>query len=156
MSFVGPAQIRQVERLKRINTVSRQARKGRPVGINKFMYVTGVEAVAASFMHASQTSQTKAMSITDRAARSVRTAQVDSVPVASGVTKKSIRNTVEDSRDGNYVRSIGPAWPTSRAPVARFLVFGTVKMSPKWDFFGASQAPIDTWMSDMEQAARVV
>lgn len=156
MALIGAAQIRQVARAKRINTVSRQGRKGRLVGTDRFVYITGVEAVSASFIHASTTAQTKAMSITDRAARSVWAAQRNSVPVASGHTRKSIRNTVEASRDGNYVRSIGPAWPLDRAPVARFLVFGTVKMSPKWDFFGASQPPIDTWMADMEQAARVI
>lgn len=116
-------------------------------GSSPYFYITGLEAATAPLVVESQVVALRARSITDRAASRIEQAQKQSAPVRSGATRASIQNTVVDHPDG-YARSVGPTHF-----VARFLVFGTVKMSPKWDLFGASQAGIDWWLSEMNQVS---
>jgi hypothetical protein len=134
-------------RRKKSMTVGRQY--GRNIGVSPLLVVEGLEAVTGSLMHASLTAQSKAITATNKASFAIQEAQWNSAPVLSGETRGSIENTVDWGGEG-YMRSVGPTWF-----VSRFLVFGTVKMSPKWDLFGASQPHINAWLEAMEDAARV-
>jgi hypothetical protein len=141
--------LRSTFRFKKPATLTKQAGMGRPVGVSPFLVVTGLEAVSGSFLYAAASVQNKVITATDKASFAMRDAQWDSAPVLSGDTRDSITNTREARYDG-YARSVGPTWF-----VSRFLVFGTVKMSPKWDLFGASQPHINSWLEAMEDAAKV-
>jgi hypothetical protein len=101
------------------------------------------EQLAAELASAGALASAKAWSATKTAAGAIKSAQYNSAPVLTGETRRSISGT--SSRRGGSVRAdIGPTHF-----VARFLVFGTVKMSPKWDLFGASQAGMEGWLKDM-------
>jgi hypothetical protein len=144
------AGLRTTFRFKKPDTLTKQARMGRPVGVSPFMVVTGLEAVTASFVNASFRAQDRAVAATDQASFAIRDAQWDSAPVLSGETRDSITN-IRQARYNGYARSVGPTWF-----VSRFLVFGTVKMSPKWDLFGASRPHVESWQKAMEDAAKVL
>lgn len=145
-----PASFGQVStnfRFKKPGTLAKQ--RGRAVGVSPHVVVTGLTAVSASFLNAAERTQNDAVTVTDQAAQSLRAAQFSSAPVLSGETRGSIVNTVE-ARYNGYARSVGPTHF-----VARFLVFGTVKMSRKWDFFGASQPTIERWQTEMTKVAKI-
>ena len=107
------------------------------------VHVVGLAPLTASFIESSATARSKADAATSEAASSIAQAQRSSAPVNSGRTRGSISATPVAGG-----MSVGPTWF-----VARFLVFGTVNMSPKWNLFGASQAGIDTWQSKMSDIA---
>jgi hypothetical protein len=109
--------------------------------------VTGVREVAGAFLTASETTHSRVVEATEAAAKQMATAQRQSAPVLSGRTRRSIGNSQLKVK-GGYGRSIGPLWF-----VSRFLVFGTVKMSPRWDLFGASLPAQEAWESDLRRVA---
>lgn len=113
------------------------------------LYITGLEAVTADFTKEAASIKGNVRDITDKAAERILEAQRTSGQFVdrTGTTRDSIRSTSEERPDA-YVRDIGPTWF-----VARYLVFGTVKMPRKWDLFGASQPGIQQWMSDMNEAS---
>jgi hypothetical protein len=102
------------------------------------------EQLAAELAGAALTAPQKAWGATTRAAAAIKSAQYNSAPVLTGETRRSISGT-SSRRAGSMRADIGPTHF-----VARFLVFGTVKMSPKWDLLGASQAGMEGWLKDME------
>ena len=117
------------------------AARSRGVGF----YITGWEVSATAFAAEAAQVGPRAKSITDSAAQMIERDQRASAPARSGKTRDSIENTVEEHPDG-YARSVGPTHF-----VSRFLVFGTVKMPPQWDLFGASQAGVEWWEDRMSE-----
>jgi len=118
-------------------------------GARGTLYITGWQAVSAALTNEAVNVKGRAVDATDTAAQMVEEAQRSSGSFVdrSGRTRRSIENMVVPRSDG-YARWIG-----STHYVSRFLVFGTVKMSPKWDLFGASQAGIDWWERRMEEVS---
>jgi hypothetical protein len=123
------------------------------VGTSPFFVVTGLDALTDELGHKSQRTQRKAMQVTDDHAERMWSAFYNSVPYASGTTRDSIHNIREDRvasasdpEGAGYARWVGSSWF-----VSRFLVFGTVKMSRKWDLFGVAQPHIESWMAEMEK-----
>lgn len=122
------------------NVLSRMGRSGG-------MVITGVEQVAGSFLKAATQAPEKAVEITERHIERVADLQRSTVPVREGETRESITHDVELA-DG---RVRGEAGPTHF--VARFLQFGTSRMSPKWDALGAGEAIAPEWQRDLADAA---
>jgi hypothetical protein len=124
------------------------------VGVSPFFVVTGLDALSDSLTDKSSKVQREAVQATDRHAEAMWDAFYNSVPVGpTGRTRGSIRNElashsegIRDPEGGSYARWVGSTWF-----VSRFLVFGTVKMSRKWDMFGVAQPHIDSWMAEMEK-----
>ena len=139
----------------RPKTPSTLARQRPGAGVSPFFVVTGLDAVSDSLRNSSEKTQRKAAQVTDQHAERMWEAFYSSVPVGeTGRTRGSIRNELDrgggspldPSEAGSYSRWIGSTWF-----VSRFLVFGTVKMSRKWDLFGVAQPHIDSWMAEMEK-----
>lgn len=130
----------------------RPSRRGR--GLSPNFVVMGIQAWSAQLAHKALTSEGAAKAITDRHGEIIRQAQYNSAPVRTGQTRDSIRAD-RNAVPGGYEVDIGPIYSRSRAPVARYLVFGTIKMSRKWDLFGASQPGINSWQEQMEELARL-
>jgi hypothetical protein len=102
------------------------------------------EQLATELVVAGLTAPVKVASSTRTAVAAIESAQYNSAPVLTGETRNSIGSDIS-VRGASVRANIGPSHF-----VARFLVFGTVKMSPKWDLFGASQAGMEGWLKDME------
>ena len=142
-------------------TIFRQRARRQPAskrgrGLSPHFVVEGVNAWSAQLAHAALTTRSEAASVTDAHAKQIQEAQRSERGFRdrSGVTRRSVTVSKNDSPYG-YEVSIGPGFPSSGPPVARFLVFGTVKMSPKWDLFGLSQPGINSWQQEMERLARL-
>ena len=127
-------------------------------GFSPHFVVLGLNAWSAQLANAALTTKQKAKEITDAHAKQIQTAQRSEREFAdrTGVTRRSVTVSKSDSPYG-YEASIGPGFPQAKqgAPVARFLVFGTVKMSRRWDLFGLSQPGIESWQAEMERLARL-
>jgi hypothetical protein len=101
------------------------------------------EQLAAELAVAGASVGSKVAARTRSATDAIRGAQYHSAPVLTGTTRNSIGADIS-VRGASVRANIGPTHF-----VSRFLVFGTVKMSPKWDLFGASQAGMEGWLKDM-------
>lgn len=127
-------------------------------GLSPDFVFMGIHAWSAQLAHAALTTTQEAKQITDAAAKTIQTAQRSErgFKDITGVTRRSVTISKGDSPYG-YEASIGPGMPGTGQgpPVARFLVFGTVKMSRKWDLFGLSQPGIDSWQAKMEDLAKL-
>ena len=127
-------------------------------GVSPHFVVEGIQSWSAQLAHAALTTRSEAAAVTDAHAKQIQEAQRSERGFRdrSGVTRRSVTVSKNDSPYG-YEVSIGPGFPQANQgpPVARFLVFGTVKMSPKWDLFGLSQPGINSWQQEMERLARL-
>ena len=125
-------------------------------GLSPDFVFMGIHAWSAQLAHAALTTKAQAVAITDAAAKQIQTAQRSEREFRdrTGVTRRSVTVSKGDSPYG-YEASIGPGMPSSGPPVARFLVFGTVKMSRKWDLFGLSAPGVASWQQQMEDLARI-
>lgn len=113
------------------------------------LVVTGLNEVTASFVGAAATVQAKALVKTRAAAEQIRDAQRAAVPVLEGTTRRSVNYETSITREG-VEATVG-----ADHFVARFLQFGTVRMSPKMDLFAASQPGVDSWLDAMSDIAEV-
>lgn len=131
-----------------------RAKAGR--GVSPHFVVMGLQAWTAQMAAKALSIQQDAVKATDAHAKMIEAAQKSETRFRdrSGNTRSSVSTTKRASAQG-YEVSVGPDWPTKGPPVARFLVFGTVKMSPKWDVFGLSQPYINSWQQEMERLVRL-
>lgn len=109
--------------------------------------VTGLNAFTADLLGSAAAVGGKALDATRESAEEIRDAQRAVVPVLEGTTRRSVSYET-GVRDGEITASIGASHF-----VARFLQFGTVKMSPKMDIIAASQPGVDRWMDRMAEIA---
>lgn len=109
--------------------------------------VTGTQFVAGSFLKAATSAPEMAEDITLRHIGRVADVMRSTVPVREGEVRDSIESDVRNEKG----RVIGEAGPTHF--VARFLQFGTVNMSPKWDALGAGEGIAPEWQADLADAA---
>lgn len=127
-------------------------------GVSPHFVVTGLQAWSAQLAHAALSTEKEVQAVTDAHAKMIQRAQRSETGFQdrTGVTRRSVTVSKNDSPFG-YEVSIGPGFPQAKQgpPVARFLVFGTVKMSRRWDLFGLSQPGIDSWQQAMERLARL-
>lgn len=125
-------------------------------GLSPDFVLLGIHAWSAQLAHASLTTRQEAQQITDTAAKQIQAAQRSErgFKDRTGATRRSVTVSKGDSPYG-YEASIGPGFPSQGSPVARFLVFGTVKMSSKWDLFGLSWPGVMSWQQQMEDLARL-
>lgn len=132
-----------------IRTLTAARSRNTALGGRGTLYITGWQASAGAFANEAESVKKRARDITDRAAERIFEDQRTSGRFVdrTGTTRDSIRNTKEDDGD-RYVRDIGPTWF-----VARYLVFGTVKMDSKWDLFAAAQPGMQQWLSDMSDVS---
>lgn len=93
---------------------------------------SGVETVASSFAGAAAAIQWKARMQVARTAAEIAGTQRALIPTATGRTKGTISTTIGDK---GMSAAVGPGG--KRAHIARFLEYGTVKMSPR-PFIGPS------------------
>jgi len=117
------------------------------LGARGTLYITGWQAVAGAFANEASQIQRRVVNITDMAANRIETAQRANIPVDEGRTRASVENTAE-VRGDDYARQIGPTWF-----VARYLQFGTIKMSAKMDLYAASRRDMDWWQDRMAEAS---
>jgi len=125
-------------------------------GLSPHFVYLGVNAFSIELAQKALSVQNQAVEITDRYAEKMKEAQKSETGFRdrSGDTRKSVTVGSRQSNRG-YEVEVGPEWPASGPPVARFLVFGTVKMPSKWDLFGLSQPAMNTWQLEMERLARL-